>query len=67
MFGEEFLESADSEGQTTPLVERPETSDSTSVVWEARGNLSVAVFNKQPLKPVLDSCIATKHFLTKLY
>lgn len=42
MFGEEFLESADSEGQTPRSVERPETSDSTSIMLEARGNLSAA-------------------------
>lgn len=54
------MESADSEGQTPRLVERPETSDATSIMLEARGNLS-------KLRPVLDSCLATKYFLNKLY
>lgn len=60
MFGEEFLESADSEAQTPRLVERPETSDAASIMLEARGNLS-------KLRPVLDSGLATKYFLNKLY
>ncbi|KAK5883531.1 hypothetical protein CesoFtcFv8_019852 [Champsocephalus esox] len=36
MFGEEFLESVATESQTPSSVERPETSESTSVVQEAR-------------------------------
>ncbi|XP_028452594.1 A-kinase anchor protein 9 isoform X6 [Perca flavescens] len=36
MFGEEFLESAAAEGGPPPSVDRPETSESTSILLEAR-------------------------------
>ncbi len=41
MFGEEFLQSVDAESHLPHSVERPETSESTSVVLEARGHLYV--------------------------
>lgn len=41
MCGEEFLESVDAQGQPAPSVDRPETSESSSIVLEARGNLCV--------------------------
>lgn len=37
MFGEEFLEGVDAEARPPPSVERPDTSESTSIVLEARG------------------------------
>lgn len=40
MFGEEFLKNVDAESRPPPSVERAETSESTSIVLEARGNLS---------------------------
>lgn len=40
MFGKEFLEHVDVEGRLPASVERPETSETTSAVLEARGNLS---------------------------
>lgn len=39
MFGKEFLESIYAEDPPHPSVERPETSESTSVILEARGML----------------------------
>nr|XP_046273438.1 A-kinase anchor protein 9 isoform X2 [Scatophagus argus] len=36
MFGEEFLESVDAKGQPPSSVERPETSESTPIILEAR-------------------------------
>lgn len=41
MFGEEFLESADVDSQPPSLADRHETRESTTIVLEARGNLSV--------------------------
>lgn len=41
MFGEEFLESVDEDSQPPPLADRHETKESTTIVLEARGNLSV--------------------------